>query len=319
MKKLIIIGAFLISTVLMAQEQGVGNGNSIALGAHIPEQAEGIPATARRMLINKLGQIITKNGVSDTADSRFILVPNITVLSKNITPTAPPKVALNLEVTLYVGDGIEGDLFNSRSFLFKGVGTNETKAYISALRGLNPNNSKVQQFITASKNKVVTYFNENCAKVIKEIDILESQNEFGKALLKLSSIPLSSSCFNKVDSKFKTLYKKMIDKDCKKKLTLATAVWATNQDVNAANKAGALLASIEPSSKCFKGVNTLYTKIAKRVKTITDRPWTVYLQKAEMQKDIIKAARDIGVAYGKNQPRYPFYNIEGWNKHRRGY
>lgn len=311
MKKYIIIGLFFITNALIAQEK-IG-GNIINLSAYIPEQAEEIPYIARSLFINKLGQIITSNGVSNNINnSRFILVPNATVLSKDITATAPPKVALNIEVTLYIGDGYAGNLFNSETFQLKGVGINETKAFMSALKGLNPNNPKIQQFIDKSKNKIVSYFDENCSKIQKEIDVLESQNKFGEALSLLSSIPIKSSCFNKVEDKFKTLYKKTIDIDCERKLVLATALWAANQDIETANKAGELLASIEPNAACFNKVTDLYNKIGNRVKDLSDRGWTVYLKQVEIEKDQIQAARDIGVAFGNNQPKNPVYNIRGW-------
>ena len=60
MKKIIYTVLFLVSMVMFGQE----NDNAITLGAYIPEQAEGIPTYAKSMLKNKLGRIITENGIS---------------------------------------------------------------------------------------------------------------------------------------------------------------------------------------------------------------------------------------------------------------
>ena len=299
---------FLVSTGMVAQ-----NDNGITLGAYIPAQTEGIPAYAQSMLKNKLGRIITENGISDDVyNSRFIITPNITVLSKNITGTAPTMVALTLDLTLYIGDGVAGNLFSSQSLLLKGVGTNETKAYMSALKMIKPKNSEVQSFISKGKQKIIDYYNANCGLMIKKAQALESQNEFEQALIVMTSVPEASTCFSTIKSKIKPLYIKTINRDCTIKLSEASAIWAANQDINAANDAAGLLATIEPSAACFGQVKTLYSKIAARVKELGDRDWNYALKVLEVQADTVKAARDVGIAYGENQPESMTYNVRGW-------
>ncbi len=310
MKTIIYILLF-ITTTLVAQD--TANNNGILLGAYIPSQAEGIPASAKKMFVNKLGQIITKNGISDNVyNSRFILVPNVTVLSKNVTATAPPKIALNLGVTLYIGDGVAGNLFESEYIELKGVGTNETKAYISALKRLSPKNAVVQDFIARGKQKIINYYNENCGLIIKKSGSLESQNQLEEALEVLANVPEASSCFDKISSKMKTLYQKLIDRDCKLKLAQAQGIWAANQDIDAANEAGAILASIDPQANCFSQVKSLFSKISNRVKELSDRSWNYKLKVLDLNRRAINAARDIGVAYGRNQPQNVTYNTRGW-------
>lgn len=310
MKNIIYILLF-ISTAVVAQSTSTNNG--ILLGAYIPSQAEGIPASAKKMFVNKLGQIITKNGISDNVyNSRFILVPNVTVLSKDVTPTAPPKVALNLGVTLYIGDGVAGNLFESEYFELKGVGTNETKAYISALKRLSPKNTAVQDFIARGKQKIINYYNENCDLIVKKSGSLESQGQLEEALEQLANVPEASSCFDKIERKMSNLYQKVIDRDCKLKLAEAQAIWAANQNIDAANEAGAILASIDPEANCFSQVKSLFSKISSRVKDLSDRSWNYKLKVLDLNKRAIDAARDVGVAYGRNQPQNVTYNTRGW-------
>lgn len=310
MKNIIYILLFITTTVVA---QGTSNDNGISLGAYIPSQAEGIPASAKKMFVNKLGQIITKNGVSDNVyNSRFILVPNVTVLSKDITPTAPPKIALNLGVTLYIGDGVAGNLFESEYIELKGVGTNETKAYISALKRLSPKNAAIQDFISRGKQKIINYYNDNCNLIIKKAGSFEAQGQLEEAIEQLANVPEASTCFDKVKSKMSSLYKKYIDQDCKRKLAEAQSVWAANQDIDAANEAGAILATINPEANCFSQVKSLYSKISSRVKELSDRSWNYKLMVLDLNKRAINAARDVGVAYGKNQPQNVTYNTRGW-------
>lgn len=311
MKKIICIALFFVATSLVAQEKSSNDG--ISLAAYVPQQVEGIPASAKKMLLNRLTQIITKNGISENVyNSRFILAPNVAVLSKDITATAPPKTALNLNVTLYIGDGISGTLFASQSIELKGVGNNENKAYIAAIKRLSPKNPEILEFVAKGKEKIIEYYNNNCSLILKKAAALEAQNEFEEALVVLTNVPEASTCFNKVKSKIAILYKKSIDRDCKQKLAEASAIWSANQNIDAANEAGAILSTVEPQGACYGQVKSLYAKIAARVKDLSDRGWKYQLKVLDLKKTAIRAARDVGVAYGKNQPNNVTYSVRGW-------
>ena len=310
MKKIIYVIVLFVLTNSIAQEK---SSEGIALAPYIPRQVESIPSSAKRMLLNRLAQVLTKNGIGKNIyNSRFVLAPNISVLSKDITPTAPPKTALGLNVTLYIGDGISGDLFASHSLELKGVGTNENKAYISAIKRLSPKNPEIIDFVEKGKAKIIEYYNANCSNIMQKASTLQAQNEFEQALAILMNVPVESNCFDKIEPKIKNLYQKIIDRECDQKLSEATAIWTANQNIEAANEAGAILASVEPKSKCFSQVKSLYKKIATRVKELSDRDWNYKLKELDLQKQTIKAARDVGVAYGKNQPKTVNYNVKGW-------
>jgi len=267
------------------------------------------------MLLNKLNQIITNNGISDNGyNSRFIITPNITVLSKNVTATAPPKVALNLEVTFYIGDGIAGKLFSSETVQIKGVGTNETKAYMAALRQIKPKNALIQNLIVKGKKRIIEYYNNNCDLIIKQANTLASQNKYEEALAAMVSVPEVSTCFNKIESKMNTIYIKAINTSCSRKLNEAKSIWAANQNLDAANKAGAILATIEPEATCFEEVKALYANIAERIRTkeLLDRDWEYKLRVLDLKKTAIKAARDVGVAYARYHRHYVVYKVKRW-------
>ncbi|GAA4972698.1 hypothetical protein [Algibacter aquimarinus] len=311
MKKIIYCLIFLSSLTLVAQDDI--NYDGIFIGSYIPLQMESIPQSAKKMLENKLNQIITSKGIgSDSYNSRFIITPNIIVLTKDVVPSAPPKVALNLEVTFYIGDGIEGTLFTSETVSAKGVGTNENKAYIAAIRQLKPKSPILQSFVKNGKKRVIEYYNNNCGLVLKKVDALSAQNKYEEALAALAAVPETSSCFNKIKNKISPIYIKAINVGCKRKLNEASSIWAANQDLNAANEAGAILATIEPQASCFSEVKALYQNISERIKAkeLLDRDWQYKLRELDVEISSIQAARDVGVAYGLNQQ--PAYNIRGW-------
>lgn len=308
MKKIITFIFCFAATIIVAQD----NNYDISLGVYVPNQIEGLPGSAHSMLNNKLNQIITNNGISDNVNNaKFIMTPNITVMSKDVIGSAPTKVALNLEMTLYIGDGFAGNLFASESFSLKGVGTNETKAYMQAIKQLKSSNKKLQDFIASGKAKILDYYNTNCSQIIAESEALQRTENYQEALYLLVNIPTASSCFDTVKGKIEGLFKKAIDKQCLTNYAEAQAIWSANQDMEAANYAGALLAEINPRAACFNDVKKLFSKIEARVQDLQDRPWKLQLHEVDIRKTAIEAARQVGVAYGQNQPN-TVYNIRGW-------
>lgn len=286
----------------------------IVLNSYVSDQIEGLPASAEKMLENKMSQITTKNGVGGSAlIPRFIITPNVTVLTKDLTATAPPMTALTLEITLYIGDGIDGTKFASESIEVKGVGTNETKAYIEAIKQIKPANPTIQEFVNTGKEKIVEYYNSKCDFIIKEAQTLEAQNEFEAAIYTLTSVPeVCKECYDKCMDAVAPIFKKQIDRDCKMKLQEAQGIWNAAQDMDAAERAGAILASVDPEAACFNEVKALSNKIAAKVKEIDDREWKYILKEQAQESERIKAIRDIGVAYGNNQPQNVTYNTRGW-------
>ena len=290
----------------------------ITLAAYVPQQIDKMPDAARSILANKLNQIVTQNGMGGAANNeRFIITANVNVISKDLTATAPPMTALVLEVTLYIGDGFVGTKFSSTSISVKGVGESETKAYISALKGISPTNSNIQSFVGNGKSKIIEYYNSKCDFIIKEAQTLVSQNNFEEAIFKLTSVPeVCKDCYDKCMDAVGPIYQKQIDRECKSKLMEANTAWNAAQDSYGADTAGGILAQIDPNASCYKEALALSNKIAQRIKEIDQRDWKLQLKEqqdnVDIQKATIKAIRDIGVAYGNGQPKSVTYNVRGW-------
>lgn len=62
----------------------------IVLNTYLSRQMGDIPASAQRVLGNKLSQLVTKNGVGGSVlNPQFIITPTVTVLTQDLTATAP--------------------------------------------------------------------------------------------------------------------------------------------------------------------------------------------------------------------------------------
>jgi hypothetical protein len=293
------------------------DGARITLASYVPQQIDKMPEAARSMLANKLSQIVTQSGMSGKVNNqRFILTANINVLSKDITPTAPPMQAFTLDISLYIGDGIDGTKFASFSTTVKGVGENETKAYVSALKNLKTNDPNYQSFIESGKNKIVEYYNSKCDFTIKGAQALASQGQYEGAIYNLSNVPeVCKDCYDKCMDAVSTIYKLQIDKVGKTNLVNATNSWNSSQDASGASLAGEYLAQIDPHASSYKEAQKLIDKISKKIVEIEKKEWNFkmkeYQDDLDVRKQTIEAAREIGVAYGKNQPK-TVYRVTGW-------
>jgi hypothetical protein len=310
LSKLLVAGCILFSSIGFAQKKtSADDMGRVMMTAYVPQQIENMPAGARKMLANKLTQVVTKSGLAGSSfNTRFIITANVTVVTKDIVPGPPTMHAMNLDVTLYIGDGFDGTVFASHTMSVKGVGTNETKAYMSGVKKINANNPELKSFVDQGKEKIIEYYKNNCDMIIKEAQTLADQDKFDEAIFKLVSIPNAcGECYNKAMDAVKPMYQKQIDKECKFKLAEAQGIWNASQDMDAAEKAGAILASINPDASCYSQAKSLSNKIAAKVKQIDAREWKYVMKEQQQESERIKAVRDIGVAYGNGQPKNVTY------------
>ena len=184
------------------------------------------------------------------------------------------------------------------------------------LKNISPSNAKIQTFVEEGKTRIIEFYNSKCDFILKEAQTLSARNEYDGAISKLVSIPeVCKACYDKAMDAVAPIYQKQIDRDCKIKLMEATTAWSSAQDVNGAEIAGGLLSQIDPGASCYKEAAALNSKIAQRMKELDQREFKAQLKQqqdnVDLQKARIKAARDIGVAYGNNQPK-TVYKVYGW-------
>ncbi len=288
----------------------------ITLDVFIPDQVETIPAHAKSLIVNKLTQAVTQKGMGGAGVSpRFLLTANMELLTKDVTPTVPPMEAYTFEVYLYIVDFVDQNIVASTSFSTKGAGSNSNRAYTNALRTLNLNNSNVDRFLDDGKRKIIEYYNSRCDFVIARAKSLAAQNQFAAALNTLSSIPeVCKDCYMKALTEIEPIYQDFIDHDCQVMVNVASSVWASQPNSNGAMMAGAVLAQIDPDSRCYGESRTIIDKMAQKVLQDEKRDWSfmekVYDDQVMLESLRIKAFRDVGVAFGENQQ--PTYNDIMW-------
>jgi len=315
-KKAIVL-YFLIMPIIAGAQNIEGRADDLArisLNAIVPEQIENMPEIARSNLQNRLMQIATINGLGGAeVNPRFVITAKVDVLSKNITPTAPPKIAYNLSFTFFIVDMIEQNVFSSTNMEFKGVGTNENKAFISAINNINVRAPQIKNFVETGKRKIIEYYNSRCDFIISEARSLAGRRQFEEALFKLSSVPeVSKECFDLAMNVAVPIYRQFANYQCRVLLNQAEAYWAANQNYAGAENVARLLSQIDPDAECMDEVRALVERVRARVLEVDKRNWgftvNVWDDTVALERQRISAWRDVGVAWGRS-----WYSRYHWN------
>lgn len=170
------------------------------------------------ILQNNIMKIVTLNGLSAT-DSRFVILPKVTYLSKSNSPSAPSKILVELDVSLFLGDLYTGTLMTSSSFTVKGVGANETQAYLNAIKSINIRDRKVKMMIVHGKTKILEYFNAESEQIFNRIKGLIASKDYSSAIIEVAAIP--SACENLRDKASELLAQIPVAEKEKTELTTA--------------------------------------------------------------------------------------------------
>ena len=259
MKNILFLLLFITATVTAQNTRGKANdAGRIVLNTFI-EDLEGVPAGALKMLKTKITQMAAKNGMGGSESfPRFVMSADIDILTQDITPTAPPKTALTLGVTLYIGDGIEGTVFATEYIELKGIGNNETKAYIQSFRALSPRNKKFNEFIETGKKKIIEYYNSRCDFILKEANTLADQKDFDESISKLVEVPeVCKDCYDKAMDLSTTIFKRKMENECQENMSKSNSLIAQDKWEEAANP----IVGYTPDMACYPDVKSLFTKI----------------------------------------------------------
>ena len=369
MKKILIVCFLTLVSFSIQSQNELGKSDDearIVLSTFIPDDILENAPSARKLFATKLGQIATRNGMGGggaSGDNRFIISGDINILTKDITATAPVKYLVTIETTLAVGDGIDGKAFSTEYVEFKGIGNSEDKAFISAIRKINPRHKLIKQVIQQGKEKIIEYYNSRCDFILKEASALADSRKFDEAIFLLNQVPeVTKDCYDKSMDLAVEIIKRKFEFECQSKISEAKALIATgdfsgasqilnffSQDMDCYSDVEALLkqinvglcskylgearghwanrnsssaanalAKINASSPCYQESLQVAKEISGYLDEKEQRDWdlnyekykdnlAVKNRKLDNAASMIKVARDVGVAYGKNQPKSVTY------------
>ncbi|MEI6683852.1 MAG: hypothetical protein WCO44_14570 [Bacteroidota bacterium] len=322
MKPITIVVILLLSIVTFSgfSQNDLGktdDAGRISLNPVVSDEITGMPAEAITFLKTKLQQCVALNGLGATGSNmRFLITANVTTTTKDILPGPPPKIAQNLEVTFFIVDYNEKKVFSSVLIAIKGVGTNETKAYIDAIKNIKPSSPDLKNFVEMGKMKIIEFYNSNCDFILEQGRSLASQKKFEEAITVYTSVPeVCKDCYIRALAGVGPVYQQYIDNNCRLLLNNAKSAWIGNQNADGAAKAGSSLAQIDPQAQCYPEAAQLMGQIEKKVLADENREWNFKMKKhddgVEMEKIRIQAYKEVGLSYGTHLQGLN-YRFAGW-------
>ena len=315
--KYIVIFFLVSSCATLKSQEKLSDKERVEILPYVSDQIEYLPLIAKNNLQSKLAQIVSSNGFgsSEGYRNRFIITPNISVLDKFVVSGTIPKIAMTLEIALFVGDGVTGIKYGNTSLTTKGVGRNETKAFLSAIKNISPKNKNIISLLENSKGKILSYYND-CELVLADVDKYIATENYDYALGIINSIPkVSKDCYNKALAKVKPIYKKKIDYDCENLLLKAKNEWNAGLNLTSAKASAGYLNKISPYSSCYKEVLQFVETVNKKLKKDEEEAWDFVIEKEksyqQLKESEILAFKEVAVERAKNPP-INTYNVKGW-------
>jgi predicted Rdx family selenoprotein len=317
MKKTISLLALTVISLTSSAQLKLDDFGRVILNSYLPDNIN-LPSEAKSLLITKLNQIASNNGMGGSqANPRFIITANVNVGTKDIVAGPPQLIAQNMDITFFVGDAITNTIYSNTTLSFKGVGTNENKAFIEAIKTINPKNKELLIFSEEGKTKIINYYATQCDFILKQANTLADQFKFSEAIYELMTVPdICKDCYFKSKDEATLIFKKKIESDCTEKLKEAKLIWSAEPNENGALKAAAVMIGIVPSDNCKTEINKLSIDI--KTKLQLDQKKKYDFDMLDMQKrydteqKIIDAKKQIALEQAKNQPKTISYQTIYW-------
>ncbi len=317
MKKILTLLIFVFGVVTCDAQIKLDDFGRIVLNAYLPDNIA-LPMEAKNMLITKLNQITSNNGMGGSqVNPRFIITANVNVGTKDIIAGPPQMIAQNIDLTIFIGDAVSNTIFSNTTLSLKGVGTNENKAFIDAIKSINPKNKEIISMLDEGKNKIVNYYSTQCDFILKQANTLTEQYQFDQAIYNLMLVPeICKDCYFKSREEAVLIFKEKVESDCTEKLKQAKTEWAAAPNANGANKAAAILITIVPSESCKVELNKLSAEVKNKLQEDQKKKYDFDLIEMQKRYDTeqkqIDANKQIALEIAKHQPQTINYNNIYW-------
>ena len=230
-----------------------------------------------------------QNGIAnDDPNNRFVLTTKVSVITKDIVAGPPQKISMNLDFTFIIGDIEEKKKYESVTISSVGVGTNENKAFISAIKNIKPRNPQLVELITAAKQKIEEYYALKCSQIQKDAANEAAQRNYERAIYLLMQVPDVCDCAMECQDLAIQYSSEWMNNNAAQMLNQAKALWAANPDSKGASQAADVLSQIPGNSSSQHEVDRLIAEINSKLKADQKQAWDFkmkqYNDRIEKQK-----------------------------------
>lgn len=292
-------GSFILSDTL-----------NIKLTPFVPK-LEGVGQMGSQLLKDRLNSAITKIGFGgEGSNPRFIIGPSISILTSDVTSTAPTKYANTYEINFMVVDVISETIFASYKTDFKGVGDSPEKAFISGIRNISYETSEFMDFLKKSENKILAYFEANCSSLLTEAEAEAGIRNYDNAFALLNSVPKeSASCFEQVQMKKTEYFQLTLNTNCNELLAKMKAELGKYNDASGAgfnSEAMGYYSMIDSKSECYNEAQEVYKTYTAALNPTAKRDWEQKMVEYNDQIELVKMDKEFEREAAKDAHEYKF-------------
>jgi len=283
---------------------------NIKLTPFVPK-LEGVGQMGSQLLKDRLNSAITKIGFGgEGSNPRFIIGPSISILTSDVTSTAPTKYANTYEINFMVVDVISETIFASYKTEFKGVGDSPEKAFISGIRNISYETSEFMDFLKKSENKILAYFEANCSSLLTEAEAEAGIRNYDNAFALLNSVPKeSASCFEQVQMKKTEYFQLSLNTNCNELLAKMKAELGKYNDASGAgfnSEAMGYYSMIDSKSECYKEAQEVYKTYTAALNPTAKRDWEQKMVEYNDQIELVKMDKEFEREAAKDAHEYKF-------------
>lgn len=288
---------------VMSALASLGQNCQLGIAPVVIIQDEDIPENVLNLLNSRLTTALSASGItSDESIGQFIIAGRFNHIMEDVVAGPPMQFAVHTNLTIFIGSSESKQIFSSKSFDLRGVGTSKQKALINCLQSINAKNETFEQLVEDGRKKIIAYFDNNYKQILAKASQAASINEFDKALYYATSIPECSQGYHSSCETAETIFKKYIDYDSQMLLAQAKVVWAASPNNIGAKNASCFLRLIDPNSKSGAGAQILISEIKKITRSDYEFEHVeIHNDDMAIKTAYIDAAKQIGVAYGRGQ------------------
>jgi len=286
-----------------------------------PESHELLDDNSENLLKTRVINFITKHGISgDGGFSDIVIYPVVSLLSEDQIEGMKKLQLYKIEVQLIIKEVQTGHIYCSYSINTNGSGYDKISAVRSAISKINFNNKDGVEFISTGKDRILSYYQSNCAQLLSKANLSAKNGKYQEAIAICYSIisfsdPESLDCHQQALSLSERYYKRYQENTCKENILLAESFIVSRKVSDAIR----VLSNIDPESSCYLKVNRKLDQIDQMVKDQEKNEREIlleekriayekYMTDASIERDRIEAIRDMSIEYYRNQTKTYQYN-----------
>lgn len=191
-----------------------GDTKGLALGVIVPAQnEEPVPEEVEAYITEKLVQLAAANGIEADKDfSHFFVAARLTTTPVDFVAGPPSQITQEVAMTLYIADYFEHKVLVSEAVKAEGVGSNEGKSLLDALRNMPDTLPVLQDFFENGLREILYYYSGQGDRIIQQARVLAAQHRYEEALFHLISIPeAAGEVYNRAQQAVSQIFQQYTD------------------------------------------------------------------------------------------------------------